>query len=93
MGQRCCRPAIRLDPKHTQLIALIYSETQQNVKKLDYDEINEFLMKKGHVKVLGDYLSSHLNLIGASIACCNNRHIAARNKDPYTIIFINCITS
>lgn len=36
MGQKCCRPATRVDPKHIVLLTEIYNDTQQNVKELNY---------------------------------------------------------
>lgn len=93
MGQKCCSPTMRVNPKHTHLLTLIYTEAQENVHNIDYNEIKEYLAKRGHVKMLGDYLSSHLNQIAPSIAYCNNIHMSARGRDPKALLFLCCITS
>lgn len=93
MGQKCCRPAIRQNPKHTELLNLIYTETPENVKNIDHNAITEYLNKKGYVKTLGDYLSSHINLINPSLMYCKNKLITNRNKKPLTQLFYCFLSS
>lgn len=92
MGQKCCSPAMRMDPKHTHLLTLIYTEAQENVKSIDYNEIKEYLAKRGHVRMLGDYLSSHLSQLVPSIAYCKNIHTLARGRDLKGLLFLCCVT-
>ena len=79
MGTMCCRPLPNTQPKHLLLLQLTYQEaaafspdlSANNIgEKTISDSLCELVNRKGYIKTLIDYLSSHVHSIGSSIDYC-----------------------
>ena len=71
MGQKCCRPALRTNfPIHIVILNDIFYEANaiedqhlSQIQDIDTKQISLKINKKGYIKKLCDYLSSHHHYI------------------------------